>query len=191
MQMTNRSTLHFVQEVRDAFGFLSKSGFDEVEASPTLVRYRKGGVEIDIYHGRHSYEVSGGVTVAGTRYAVSEVIRAVDPSVAKEYRNSVATTAEEITSSLQRLAAILKRYGADIMNSEQRFVVALANQRKAWGKAYALEVLAAQLRPQAEDAFRRGDYRKASELYAQIRECLTPAEIKKLSIAQARSSGLA
>jgi len=47
-------------------------------------------------------------------------------------------------------------------------------------------VLEGQLRPKADDAFRRGDYREAAELYERIQPRLTPAEKKKLSIARQR-----
>jgi len=50
----------------------------------------------------------------------------------------------------------------------------------------ALDVLADQLRPQADEAFRTGDYAAAANLYAQIRGRLTPAEIKKLKFAEER-----
>jgi hypothetical protein len=189
MQMTDRSALHFARKVRGAFGFLADAGFAEVETSPTLVRYRKGDVEVDIYHGRQSYEIGGGVTLAGTRYAMSEIVRTVDPEVAKGYRNAVATTPEGIAAGLEELAALMQHYGPGALSGEQRFVAVLEQQRKQWAEGYALDVLATQLRPQAEDAFRRGDYEQAAELYGRIRERLSPAEAKKLSLAQERRSG--
>lgn len=188
MQIADRSALHFARKVRGAFGFLADAGFAEVEASPTLARYCMGDVEIDIYHGRQSYEIGGGVTLAGTRYAMSEIVRAVDPEVAKGYRNAVATTREGIAAGLEELAALMRHYGSGALRGEQQFVAALERQRKQWAEGYALDVLAAQIRPQAEDAFRRGDYAQAAELYGRIRECLSPAEAKKLTLAQERRS---
>lgn len=189
MQMTDRSALHFVRQVQRAFGFLPDAGFAQFEASPTLVRYRKGDVEVDIYHGRQSYEIGGGVTLAGTRYAMSEIIRTVDPEVAKGYRSVVATTAEGVAAGLEELASLMQLYGLGALSGEQQFVALLEQQRKQWADGYALDVLAAQLRPQAEDAFRRGDYEQAAELYGRIRERLSPAEAKKLLLAQERRAG--
>lgn len=189
MQTTDRSALHFARKVQGAFGFLADAGFALVEALPTLVRYRKGDVEVDIYHGRQSYEIGGGVTLAGTRYAMSEIIRTVEPEVAKGYRNAVATTAEGIAAGLEELASLMQLYGLGTLSGEQQFVALLEQQRKQWAEGYALDVLAAQLRPQAEDAFRRGDYEQAAELYGRIRERLSPAEAKKLSLAQERRAG--
>lgn len=48
---------------------------------------------------------------------------------------------------------------------------------------------AEQIRPQAESAFRRGDYAKAAELCGLMRERLSPAEAKKLAFAEARCAG--
>jgi len=188
MQIADRSALHFARKVRGAFGFLADAGFAEVEASPTLARYCMGDFEIDIYYGRQSYEIGGGVTLAGTRYAMSEIVRAVDPEVAKGYRNAVATTREGIAAGLEELAALMRHYGSGALRGEQQFVAALERQRKQWAEGYALDVLAAQIRPQAEDAFRRGDYAQAAELYGRIRECLSPAEAKKLTLTQERRS---
>jgi hypothetical protein len=190
MQLTDPSALDFARQVRGAFGFLADAGFAEVEASPTLLRYQKGDVEIDIYHGRQSFEIGAGVSFSGTgtRYAMSEIIRAVDPELAKGYRNAVATSPEGIAVGLAELAALMQRYGRGALSGEQEFVSALEQQRKQWAEGYALEVLTAQLRPRAEDAFRRGDYEQAAELYGRIRDCLSPAEAKKFSIAQQRCS---
>ena len=54
-------------------------------------------------------------------------------------------------------------------------------------EAYALDVLAEQIRPNADAAFRSGDYRRAAELYEKIRPRLSAEEIKKLALAKARA----
>ena len=53
---------------------------------------------------------------------------------------------------------------------------------------YWLEMNARQLRPQAHEAFRLGKYREAVEHYRQIQSLLSPAELKKLAIAEERSN---
>jgi hypothetical protein len=45
------------------------------------------------------------------------------------------------------------------------------------------------LRPRADEAFRRGNYQEAAELYERIRPRLTPAELKKLAVARERDRG--
>ena len=188
-EASDRSSLHFARKVRAAFAFLIEMGFVEVEALPTLVRYRKGDVEVDIYHGRQSYEVGAGVTTSGTRYAMSEIVRAVDPDAAKGYRNAVATMPAGIAAGLEELATLMQRYGSGALGGERDFLAALEKQREQWSEAYALDVLADQLRPRAEDAFRRGDYSQAAELYGRIRDRLSPVEVKKLMLAEERRRG--
>jgi hypothetical protein len=188
MDAPDRRSSHFVSNVKKAFSFLVDQGFREVEAQPTLVRYRNGDVEVDVYHGRKSYEVGGGVTFSGIRFAVSEILRASAPEVAKDYRNAVATTPEEIAAGLSALSALMQRYGAPALRGDRGFFSTLEGQRKQWSQDYALDVLVDQLRPEAEEAFRRGDYSRAAQLYGRIKERLSPAEVKKLSFAEARST---
>jgi len=51
----------------------------------------------------------------------------------------------------------MQRYGTAALRGEPQFLSLLEKQRKQWAEEYALDVLASQLRPQAEDAFRQGD----------------------------------
>ncbi len=187
MNTPDRLPLHFEWRVREAFAFLAEEGFVEIEALPTLVCYRKGNIEVDVYHGRQSYEVAAGVTGFGARYALSEIVRAVDPEAAKGYRNAMARTSEGVVTSLRELSSLMRRYGTPALRGDQHFFSILEEQRKQWSEDYALGVLAYQVRPQAEDAFRRGDYVLAAELYARIRSCLSPTETKKLQFAEERS----
>jgi hypothetical protein len=184
MDTLDRSYLSFEIKVRKAFAFLGNLGFSEIEALPTLVRYRKGNVEVDIYHGRQSYEIGAGVTAFGTRYAISELIRVIDPEVANQFRYSKATTPEAMVSGLEGLSSLMKRYGSVALRGDSQFISMLEKQRKCWAEEYALDVLAEQIRPQADEAFRRKDYSIAVELYSRIRQRLSPAELKKLSFAE-------
>lgn len=187
MDVSDRSYLGFKEKARNAFAFLNELGFSEVEASLTLVRYRKDGVEVDVYHGRQSYEIGAGVTAFGTRYAVSEIIRAGDMEIAKQFHYAMTNTAEGVATGLEELSSLMKRYGSAALRGDSDFFSTLEKQRTLWSEEYALDVLSEQLRPQADEAFRRKDYSTAAELYSRIRERLSPAEIKKLSIAEGRS----
>ena len=186
MATPDRSHLNFERQVREAFAFLSDLGFSETEALPTLVRYRHDDVEVDVYYGRQSYEIGAGVTGFGIRYAMSEIIRAVDPETAKRYRNAMATTQEAVAAGLEELSSLMKRYGTAALRGDPQFFSTLKEQRKLWSEEYALDVLADQLRPQADEAFRRGNYSTAADLYARIRSRLSPAEVKKLALAEER-----
>lgn len=186
MNTSDRSYLNFETKVRKAFAFLSILGFSEVEALPTLVRYRKGSVEVDVYHGRQSYEIGAGVTSFGARYAISELIRAIDPEAAKQFHYAMVTTAEGVAAGLEDLSSLMERYGSAALHGDSQFFSMLEKQRKCWAEEYALDVLVEQLRPQADEAFLEKDYSTAVELYSRIRQRLSPAELKKLSFAEKR-----
>jgi hypothetical protein len=94
-----------------------------------------------------------------------------------------------VNTFLQQLADLVRRYGERALHGDPAFFALLRQQRKEWTKKYAFEVLCRQVRPKAEAAFREGRYREAAELYREIRAGLTPAEIKKLAIAEKRSLG--
>lgn len=178
--MADRSHFNLEKKVREAFVFLSNLGFSEIESLPTLVRYQKGGIEVDIYHGRQSYEIGAGISVFGARYSISEIIQASDPGMFKQFRYAMTTTPEGVTSALEELSLLMNRYANTALEGEQKFIMVLEKQRKQWSEDYALDVLAKQLRPKASEAFRQKDYSTATDLYSRIRKCLSTAELKKL-----------
>ncbi len=189
MSERDRSHLHFDVVARERFAFLNEIGFSEIEALPTLMRYRKDGVEVDVYHGRRSYEIGAGISYLGTRYEVAEIIRGVDPEAAKGYRAGLTSTAEGVAARLEQLSSLMQRYGVAALKGDAHFFSMLAEKRKTWVADYWLDGLAQQLRPQADEAFHRGDYSKAAELYARIRDRLSPTEIMKLAFAEKRARG--
>ena len=182
-----RERLNFVNAVTERFGFLSEWGFSMTESLPTLVRYRNGEIGVDVYHGRQSYELGFGVERLGVRYPLATLIRAIDPEAEQEYRNFAATTPDVVANGLTQLAELVKRYGEPALRGDAEFFARLDKQRVEWAEGYALDVLARQLRPKADAAFREGRYREAAELYERIRPRLTPAELKKLTLAKNRA----
>lgn len=182
------SDLVFEQVVSEACSYLLDIGYVVNERCPTLVRYVRHNVEVDIYQGRQSYEVGVGIRIDGERFSLSEFIRLVDPEMANAYRNSVATDAEGVVNAVSKVALLLKQFGDLALQGNSSVMAALTTQRQQWSDNFALDVLAEQTRPLAESAFRTGDYQKAAELYARIRPRLSPAEKKKLALAEERSA---
>ena len=186
MDTLDRSSLNFEEKTRKAFVFLNDLGFFEVEALPTLVRYQKGSVEVNVYHGRQSYEIGMDITAFGTRYPISAIIRVADPEAFKHFHYTVATVSEGVIAGLEELSLLMKRYGRKALEGDSQFFSTLEKQQKLWAEEYALDVLTRQLRPQADESFRRKDYSAAAELYSRIRERLSPAELKKLILSEER-----
>ncbi len=182
-----RTRLNFPHVVEQGFAFVSKSGFTLVEALPTIVRYRKDDIELDVYHGRKSFEIGLEIHYFGERFSMSEIIRASDPGAAESYRNPTALTMGEVLSGVGKVARALQRHGEQALRGDAEFFVELMRQRQAWSDAYSLDVLAEQIRPRADAAFKEGRYREAAELYERISARLSPAEQKKLAAAQKRA----
>ena len=187
MSEQDRVHLNFENVAKTTFAFLNDLGFSLVESQLTLVRYQSGDVEISVFHGRRSYEIGVDISYVGTRYALAEIVRVADPDAAKRYGHAMASTAEGVVVGLVELGSLLKRYGTLALQGDPQFFSILEEKRKVWADEYWIDGLARQVRPQADDAFHRGDYAKAAELYARIRSCLSPAEVKKLALAEERS----
>ncbi len=181
-----RIGLNFANLVKERFAFLSDLGFVEVESLPTLVLYRNGDIDIDVYHGRQSYEIGFGITRAEVRYSLSEFIRVADPEFADQYRYPTATTQEVLADGLTKTMELVKRYCIKALQGDLAFFTSLGNQRKSWAEKYSVDVMARQLRPKAHEAFQLGKYREAAELYRKIESVLSSAERKKLVIAEER-----
>jgi hypothetical protein len=106
-----RTRLNFAHAVRQRFAFLDDFGFSESESLPTLVRYRKGEVEVTLYHGRQSFELGFEISRDGGRYSMSELIGVADVEAAKRYRNYSTTTSAGVVEGLSQLAELVMRYG--------------------------------------------------------------------------------
>lgn len=181
-----RTRLNFAEAVTRAFAFLADHGFAQVEGSPTIVRYRKGDLEANVYHGRTSFELGFEIGPGTAGYSIKELIGYTDSEAAATYRPYAARNHSVLMTGLARLAKLVEQYGGAALQGDPRAFEGLESRRESWKENFALEVMARQLRPKANDAFRRGNYRAAAELYERIEPRLTPAEKKKLSIARQR-----
>jgi len=184
MDISDRSLFDFQNKARAIFAFLKELGFSEVKSTPTLIRFQSEDVEVDIYHGRQSYEIKAEITTLGTSYTLAEIIRATDPGIATNFRYPSVTTAEGVLAGLDELSKIIKRYGSQALSGDSQFYITLNEHRKRWAEDYSREVLAQQLKPQAAEAFRKKDYITAAQLYYRIKDSLSPAEEKKMWFAE-------
>jgi hypothetical protein len=183
MDASDRTYLNFAEKTKKAFAFLGEIGFSEIEVLPTLVRYRKRGVEVDVFHSRQSYEIGAGVTVFGIRFSISEIIEASDPEAFKKFRYAMTTTPEGVAMALKELSSLLERYGNKVLNDDPQFISMLEKQRERNIEKLGLESLAYQLRPKASEAFQKKDYSAAAEIYSRIHKSLSSVELKKLDYA--------
>jgi hypothetical protein len=185
----DRTQLNFMGEVRNKFAFLVELGFSEVEAGPTLVRFRRGVLEVDLYHERQSYEIDAGITYLGERYAMEHIIRAVDAEASERYHIWQSSTREGVATGLAELSSLMKRHCCPALRGDEQFFLTVKQQREVSWAAYLDKMDAAQVRPKADDAFHRKDYAAAADLFARIRNQLSPAELKKLEYAEKHRNG--
>lgn len=186
MKAPNSST--FISAVRSSFDFLVALGFLEEVTSATLVTYRRGDVEFCVYHERRSSALGCEFSLAGRRYALSELIRVMDPEAAKIYRDFVARTPAQLSTGLLQLRGLVEKYGVPALAGDAEFASELDRSSKEFVDSYELEVLARNVRPRAERAFQARDFRKAAKLYESIRFALTSVELKKLELAARRAA---
>jgi len=157
MSTLNRAHLNFENFARKSFEFLNDLGFVEIESSPTVIRYRKDSVEVNVYHGRQSYEIGGGVSRLGTQYSLLAIIRTADPAAAQKYRYPVATTPREVAAGLEEAGYLMRRHGVRVLGDDPQFFSELEseleNDRQLWLEEYALDALVEKIRPKASKAF--------------------------------------
>lgn len=182
-----RKRLNFSHLALQRFAFMADHGYRVAGTELTIVRFQKDDLVAAVYHGRSSYEVGFEIGRGDEQFSLSGLIRAVDADAAARYRNPVATTPSALAEALELVAELVERYGQQALAGDAGFFQELRHKRRTWTEEYALDVLADQVRPRAEAAFREGRYREAAELYERMSARLTPAEQKKLSAARKRS----
>jgi hypothetical protein len=177
----------FVSLVEKYFAFVNDYGFELVKTDNTLVVFRKGDLDVNVYLGRKSFEVGITLMYKGEPFAFGEIVQDIDPVFAEASRNPTAFRVEDREPAVRKVAEEFQRYGKCAMLGEPEYFEALLERRKAWSASYALDVREEQTRPKAEAAFREGRYREAAELYESIAPRLTPTEQAKLKFARKRS----
>jgi hypothetical protein len=184
--MAERTEYGFTSIVRQRCSFLTAYGFVETKAEPTIVKYRQGELGFNIYHGRQSYEVGIEIGHDDEMFSMSELIGVVDPEVAKEYRSVAAMSQAALCGAVENAVELVQRYAEGALRDDPEFFAALRRQRESLRDELALDVLARQIRPKADAAFRAGRYGEAAELYQKIVERLSGIERAKLAAALKR-----
>ncbi len=182
----HRQQLNFIEIVRSEFSFLPDYGLRCIKAEPTIVRYESSTVFLNIYHGRISFEIDAEFGQIrwfrnSQSYSVFELIHLINPEDAEKYRNYSASTPEDVIAGVKRLGAILRKNADTFLKGNKSIFTKLAKQEKELSNKFATEILSRQVRPKAEEAFRRRNYAKATKLYESIESELSAAERKKLA----------
>lgn len=168
------------------FSFLSGLGFSLEDQEDTSVTFSRSDLLIEIDIDPRDRSTSLRIGTFEQMYNLSEFSQIID-SAASRHPYEMDSSTERTTTVKLRLMADYFRANVDtILEGGPTLFARLREQRSVNAKNYALDVLASQIRPKAEVAFRAKDYKLAAELYGQIAARLTPSETMKLRIALAR-----
>jgi hypothetical protein len=180
--------LRFKDTALKEFHFLESLGFRVAETNETDVRYAGPTADLEVFHGRQSYEIGVNVVHQGDRYSLEEIrnLQSLQCGDAADFRKFAATDAHGIEVGVARVASACRECLQIILNDDPAIYRELQKLREAHGRELALASLISQVRPKADEAFRAKNYRQAAELYESIREGLSPAELRRLEIAKSR-----
>jgi hypothetical protein len=190
-RITNRSALRFAEEVKDCFSFLETLGFRRVLSDATFVRFESPRANLNIYHGRRSFEIGLEIESRSDAYSFSEILRLLDQEQGEQYRNYAAQTAQGVADGVRKLADLLRRSLATGILDDKQLFARLEVQRKKLANNYARETQLEQARRKSEAAWRKKDYMRVVNALKPLRAALTATEAAKLKFAenQVRHSG--
>lgn len=175
----------FAALVKHHFQFLIDAGFEETGCQRFSVSFCKAEVTVFIFRDTRSYEIDAVIALPGAQFGIEDVIQHNGPPNGEPYRAYAALTEPAIANGLERLAKLMQAHAALALEGNKLCFAKMAELRDEASAAYALKVLLSQVRPKAEIAFKAREYAKAAELYRQIRQHLSPAEVRKLAYAEA------
>ncbi len=186
----DRSELGFEESARSAFGFLATYGFAPVAADEYSAHYASNCARLAIRHDRLSYELSLDLARVdhpdelAHPYSTQDLIRAVDPDLARRYRDFAATSRDAIARGLQQLAENLKNFGDRALRCDAEFFAVLARERSREIERFGRETQRAGQDAVARAAFDRQDWRRVIEVYEARTDPLNRSEQKRLEIAR-------
>ena len=179
----NRAWLGFAPAVEDAFSFLLADGFQIVESAPTIVRYKKGGACVTLFHGRRSWEI--GLEVGpkgGERFSIGGILEAAGAE--RPYLSARRHRDRWPASINGYIRSPISSVGTDSPPGSWTpyFLERMRQQTRDWWAAFNLDSLADRNRPRAAAAFREGRYREAAELYEEMAARLDAGRKEKVGI---------
>ena len=186
-----RRSLGFSKEARELFSFLEVQWeFKCVRQENTFVRYESADAYVNVYHGRSSFEIGVEIGNKSSEHSfnLEALVALFDKELSREYWAAGGRTAEAVRRALKKQAEGLSRYGGSALSGHQSIFDRLEQLRTDRSAAMVLDSKAYQIRPKADAAFRRGDYKEAVKLYSSIETALSPIERKKLQLAKNKAA---
>lgn len=187
----DRWKLGFKDAVLSSFEFLQAYGLTPVEQDATFVRYESGGVFVNVYHGRGSFEI--GVEVGrldrpekyGLGYIVSRAGRqAWEAEGFGRGTMFQVSTREGVQNIVPKIAELVKKYGRPFLSGSPEFYDELQKVNYQASVQFEREQMLTRIRKEADAAWAGKDLGRVAELLQPIRGELTEIETKRLAYAE-------
>ena len=186
-----RAILRFPEIVIKHFAFLVEWGFECIHVESTIVRYATKQININIFIGRHSFEIDVEFQKHDDRllFCFYEMLLLLSCPEANTYKCYAATTAESVAYGVEILADLFKkRLTADVFDDNALFT-RLEKQRNENARVWHRNMEVKHLRLQLDEAWKKRDFCAIIECAAffNVGE-LTKSEIAKINHAHKRLS---
>ena len=185
--MESRICFQFAEKVEEHFSFLKSLGFECVSTEATLVRFESPRANINVYHGRRSFEIGLELEIAcedSNSFSFFEVYRLFDQEQAEQYRNYATRTTIGVAEGVRRLGQLFRKCVDEGLFDDDKVVLQLTKQRDHLRERYALETELLQTRRKAEKAWKEKDFVKLVEVLTPYYSHLTQVEKKKVKYAK-------
>jgi hypothetical protein len=168
-------------------------GFCEVHRDQRTVRVESPNTHVTFVHSRFDeVEISFGRLDDGSTgerdFSLFDLLYCVDPQTANRHFLRSASTPDQIAAAVGEIISVLRTHGHDALAGDPSTYDSLADGRAERQWAYQDQIVAARVRPEAEKAFRDGDYQTAARLYRSIRSSLSEVEQRKLALAEKKGA---
>jgi hypothetical protein len=176
----------FVAAADREFAFLVEEfGFTRVSSTAERVDYRSPSVALGVYYDPRTTEV--GIELSPSRdaesYTIQDVLLRSDAGSELPLGELQAGSPQAREFALQKLGALLRRYGSDLLSGNRFAFRQLESARDTHAERETDRLALDDLRGRAADAWRQKDYRRVRDVYSQMEPDLTPSERKKLAYA--------
>ncbi len=180
----------FCTAVEKALGDLvSKHGFQVTERSRCLLTFETDKVELALsYDDQRSFEVGVGLRLktnfAQPAYSFDELLRAQNVTANEWSTGYAARNVEATETIIRRIAGILERHGAPLLEADPDAWVKLDEQRRSDCIAYAATTKMALAKRAADEAWIAKDYQKVVATLEAVESELGKADAAKLAFAK-------
>jgi hypothetical protein len=174
------------------FAFLvSENGYKVIDSTPSRVRFESQKVFIElVFEGNRSYEL--GLLVGNTKlkdignlaFSIDEILRFYGAPEAKRFSLIQVTSRDTLALFVEQLSNILRKYGKEFIEGDEKYFIELSKQRGREIENYALERNLRMARAKAETAWHNKDYATVVKILKPFGTVLSESEVKKLELAE-------